>query len=68
MINKTTRFLSEWVSNRADLKGRLARLQKAYDALDKYCGSLIRRVEHLEIINEGLREEARCKSSKPAKD
>jgi len=62
MYLKTIRFLSRMRAKQHDLRQRLQRLRKAYDALDKYCAYLIGRVRHLEVENGALREEVQCKT------
>jgi len=60
---KMIRFLSRMRSRQSVLKQQLARLRKAYDALDSYCAYLIGRVRHLEVENDALREEVGCKTT-----
>lgn len=59
---KMIRFLSRTRAKQHDLRHQLQRLRKAYDALDKYCASLISRVRRLEEENDALREEVECKT------
>lgn len=62
MTLKMIRFLSRWRARQTVLRHQLARLQKAYNALDKYCSYLISRVHRLEDENDELRKEVQWKT------
>lgn len=64
-MKKTMRYLFELVATNRQLREKLARLQKAYNALNEYCTHLIARLEKLEARNAELEQQEGAECRKP---